>query len=105
MEKWTLKLELRNNFGERYSVAVELDRECVFSGMTPMTRESIDLGISPFGFDDVVKMMKRREFRRDLLAKAAEQLSGQMGDFMEDKEGWHGRERADAAEKYPVRQS
>lgn len=103
MDKWVLELSLRNQLGESYRQCIELTPEDIESGMTPRTREHMEIAASVgapdpgLTFDAVVNMMKKREFRRDGLKDAAERLASQMADFMEDKEGWHGTDRAERA--------
>ncbi len=98
-DEWTLELSLTSRRGECYRKCIDLDQKAIFSGMTPRLREEISLyaevGASPIGIDVMVDLMKKREFRRDLLEAAARQLAGQMADFMQDIEGWHGVERAE----------
>jgi hypothetical protein len=51
------------------------------------------------GFDEVVAVMKRKQFRRDVLRQCAQQLADRIADHLEDKEGWHGEERRERNQK------
>ena len=108
-DKWTLRLILEDGFRERYEMAVDLNRETIFSGMTLRTRETMEiagsLGVPTPGlsFDGVIEMMRKREFRKDLLTQEARRLGQRMAEYMEDSEGWHGTRRAEQAEEFPVR--
>ena len=110
MDRWTLELFLSNDRGESYRQCIELTRDDIESGMTERTMGDMemaaDLGVPVPGltFDGVVTMMKKREFRRGLLRKAAVRLVERMADFMEDREGWHGTDRAEAANQQKGRE-
>lgn len=56
-------------------------------------KASADLGIGLMTFDEAVRVMKRKEFRRQLLVSAAQQCGAALADYLEDKEGWHGLDR------------
>jgi hypothetical protein len=56
-------------------------------------RLGADLGVGLVSFDEAVRVMRRREFRRDLLTSAAAQCGSALADYLEDKEGWHGIDR------------
>lgn len=100
--KWTLHLSLSNGL-ETYNFAQELDRDTIDSGMSPRLREEMDMGrdvgIATVSFDQMVRMMKRREFRKELMIETANRLGARLAEHMEDKEGWHGMERAEAAKQ------
>lgn len=55
------------------------------------------VGGNVMSMDTVVKMMRVREFRRDLLRDAAVRCVGQFCDYLEDSEGWHDASRTDRA--------
>jgi hypothetical protein len=57
------------------------------------------LGVSLMSFDQAVTVMKRREFRKDLLISAARRLGAQLAERMEDAEGWHDESRIEPSRK------
>jgi hypothetical protein len=46
-------------------------------------------------FAAVVEVMRTKEFRRSLLKDAARNIGHALADHLEDREGWHGIERAE----------
>jgi len=56
-------------------------------------RSDAAIGIGLVTFDEAVRVMKRKDFRRKLLTSAAAQCGGALADYLEDKEGWHGIDR------------
>lgn len=58
---------------------------------------AVDKGMSPF--NAAVKILRVKELRRDLLKQAGSMAGGQLADFLQDREGWHGLDRQDSAEK------
>jgi hypothetical protein len=103
MDKWTLTLEFRNQAGETIKRCVGLNDDDIRSGMTPQLRDNLDLdrelgaNTSGMTMNTMVRLMKKREFRRSSLVAEAERLAGSMADHMEDIEGWHGLDRAEKA--------
>jgi hypothetical protein len=51
----------------------------------------------PSAFEQTVSTLKSRQFRRDLLERAAQMLGKKLADHLEDREGWHGLDRQEAA--------
>ena len=81
----------------------ETSVRCVGSNDFPIYSEQFVEDVrnpSPFNtslvdFDGLVPIMKKREFRKMILKKAAIRLAGELGDYVEDKEGWNGEDRRD----------
>jgi hypothetical protein len=96
---FTMRLSLIDPYGRAlYHRAEPLPLE-VCSDLTQSVgdmRLAHDVGLS-IGMDAVVTLMRRRQFRRDAFVRHATQMGDQMADFMEDKEGWHGPDRAESA--------
>ena len=103
MDKWCLEVRLFNERGEEHVRRVELDRDSISSGMSPRLRGDMEIGalaglpVPGVGFTDVVEMMKKREFRRELMVSEVKRLMSSICDHMEDAEGWHGLDRAEKA--------
>lgn len=95
--RYTFQLTLRDNhsFDEPLSMAIDLSPEI----LRAVGEMKMGLLAGPEPLRDVVEMMKRREFRKDLFIKAAEQLARQMAERMEDAEGWHDVSRIGPARK------
>lgn len=55
------------------------------------------LGVALVDANTVVRAMKERKLRRDVLVSLAKQLANQMADRLEDAEGWHDESRIEPA--------
>jgi hypothetical protein len=104
VREFTLQIRLVDPFGKTlYVRATELPIE-VCSDMehaVGLMRLSHDLGVGSWGgLEETITLMRRRQFRRDEFIRYARRMGAQMADFMEDKEGWHGRDRAESAHEY-----
>jgi hypothetical protein len=63
---------------------------------------------SPFdgrGFEEAVVVMKKREYRKDDLARTCHMLGVGLGEHLEDKEGWHGVRRQALTEEHDQRRA
>lgn len=89
--RWTLQLTFKNNEGMSYHMAVDIEHNIA------RTLQRIEppppAEISPFTFTDVVEIIRRRVFRKDLFVREATRLGHLLAERMEDKEGWHGIKR------------
>ncbi len=102
--QWNLELSLVGPYGERSTIAVAL---------TPETAQSIQkveppsplafAGTNVSPFDECIKILKRREFRKNLFTDAAKRLGTLLAERMEDKEGWHGVSRQENLEDWGSR--
>lgn len=82
--------------GETWAMATESDEFPIFSErFVDEIRAPVEVGFAVHSFDTVVRTLKKREFRRDLLLSASRTLAGRLGDYIEDSEGWHGERRRD----------
>ena len=98
MERWTLELNFRSNFGESHTMALDLEpnvaRNVVYIE-PPMPVE-----LSGFTtFTDIVHVLKMKKLRKDLFVAEATRLGHLLAERMEDKEGWHGESRMEALRK------
>jgi len=50
-------------------------------------------------FDDVVKTMKVREFRKDFFIRECKRIGALLAERMEDAEGWHDARRIEPAKR------
>jgi hypothetical protein len=92
----TLSLTEKTAFGEPVArMAVDIPDMVMSERMVSEIKSA--LGPMGYSFDDVVKIMKKREWRRKELQILAVQLFGQLADYLEDVEGWHGEDRQDKA--------
>ena len=78
-----------------------VDDEVIYSGMSPTICEYMEIGAevgaSVVSVDQMLNMMQRRDFRRNRLVNEMVRLANSLADYMEDREGWHGMERAERA--------
>lgn len=108
--RFTLVLTLQDRFGEPISMAVDLDDKCIRVSSRAvqdmkmegeLSRDARQRGVSPFPssftFNDVVHMIKTREFRKKLFIEAARRLGASLAERMEDAEGWHDESRIEPA--------
>lgn len=95
------EVRLKNGWGETVAVVRRpLSRDAAFMGSRAAenTRNPAPFGgVSPF--EDAVRVLKVREFRRMLLREAGAAAGDQLSDFLQDREGWHGLDRQDRVEK------
>lgn len=92
--RFTLQMTLQDNHGfeQPLAMAVDVDHEVHIS---PRAVEEMKLGLA--GMDQTVRMIRVREFRKDLFIQAAERLGALLAERMEDAEGWHDASRIDPA--------
>ncbi len=88
---WTLELALVDPYGKRTVKAIQLDEFTMQEHAIIKPPEPFMVG--PRSFDEVIQVMKRREFRKDLFKQEATRLGHALAEYMEDVEGWHGVER------------
>lgn len=95
--RFTVQLTLSDKFGEARPIHLAID---VDEAMRISTRAVSEMKLGLAGsMGATVQLMKKREFRRDVLVRLAEQLAKQMADLMEDAEGWHDESRAEPGRK------
>lgn len=95
--RFTLQITLRDNYGEQQPIAmaIPLDDELRIS---PRAVDEMKMGLLG-GMDQVVTLMRKREYRRGLFRAACERLGALLAERMEDAEGWHDVERIEPARK------
>jgi len=92
--KIVLTVQTPNHWGvDNFGMAVDIGEFPVFSEMFV---DELRVGLflargNPI--EETAKVLKEREFRRDILMKAAKVLAHRLGDYIEDAEGWHGERR------------
>ena len=99
----TLTMKFSPGFGEEDLImCVDLDDETakkVANIPKPMKHGSplpwMPGEVALDSFEEVVEMIRRREYRKDLFIGEAKRL----GERMEDAEGWHDESRVEAAKK------
>lgn len=99
-DRWNIELVVRDKLtGEVNAMAVGSDEFPAFSERFVEDMKAGLAFVGPGAFDEAVTVMKKREFRRDILARAADILAVRLADYIEDKEGWHGERRRDTIKR------
>jgi hypothetical protein len=94
--RFTITLTITDNHGfDKWTHAIGCDEALSISERAV---DEMKAGVLP-NMDGVVRIMKQREVRRELLVMAAERLAGQMADRLEDSEGWHDPSRIEPAKR------
>jgi hypothetical protein len=93
--RYTIQLVLRDNQSPEkpISMAITCDEALRISHRTV---DQLKMGVLG-SMDQVVEVMKVKEFRRRLFREITSRLAAQMADRLEDAEGWHDPERIDPA--------
>ncbi len=101
MIKWTLELTFRSSDGRAFTRAVQLDDHTAreYTTLESPQRARGPFGINQLGFNEVVRMIKVRTMRKDLFRQEAARLGSMLAEYLEDREGWHGEERAERIEQ------
>lgn len=100
--RWTLQLTFKNEMGTNYHMAIDIHHYIAreFQQIKPPPRDDIERMLNPMSFADVCEVIKTRQFRKDLFVQEATRLGQLLAERMEDKEGWHGENRAEALEDW-----
>ena len=92
------RLVFVSNRGETFEVCEPID-EAIASDLErikpPFPPDIPTIGQS---FNEVVEIMRRKQFRRDLFVREAFRLGQLLADRMEDAEGWHDMSRMEPAQ-------
>lgn len=91
-------------FGDTYTMVIPLDEHTAMEVKDiypPMdyVLPFVDGAVQLQSFDTVIKIMKRREFRKDLFVREARRLGALLAERMEDAEGWHDASRIEPAKQ------
>lgn len=94
--RFTLQITLRDNHGveQPLTIAVDVDDEV---RIAPRAVDEMKAGFGDM--DSTVRLMRVREFRKDLFIHAARRLGALLAERMEDAEGWHDASRIEPARK------
>ena len=98
--QFVLRLVLESPYGKSYSTAMPIDAftaEDRYVGLSPP--DPFMAGIGAETMDSVVERIRKREYRKEDFARAAERLAKLLGERMEDEEGWHGISRQETYEQ------
>lgn len=90
--RFTLVLTLQDRYGQPMSMAIDVDHEV---RIAPRAVDEMKTGFGDM--DSTVRLMRVREFRKDLFVTAARRLGAQLAERMEDAEGWHDTSRIEPA--------
>ena len=92
--RYTIKLSVYDKSGsDEWHMAVDSEEFPIFSERFVDEMKAGLAFSGPTALDQAVKVLKKREFRRDRLRDAARKLAERMADYIEDSEGWHGDRR------------
>lgn len=98
--RFSFVLTLHDRYGTPLHMAVDLDQELrISTRAVDDLKVGADLGMPLMSFDGAVRLMKAREFRKDLFIRTAGRLAAQMAERMEDAEGWNDTSRIGPARK------
>lgn len=94
----SITLTITSPWGETFACAVSVE---AFAFMETYALEKSPAAGFPgeHAFTDVVTMMRRRAFRKGVLIAEAQRLAGQIAERLEDREGWHGADRQETANR------
>lgn len=96
--KLYFELKLVDERGEvQAAVRHKFGREAAYRG--DRIGGEMRMGVGAASFEDAVKVLKVREFRKRLLIDTAKQAGAQLAEFLEDREGWHGLDRQEGVER------
>jgi hypothetical protein len=95
-----LRMGLIGPHGESVSIGVTLADD-VASDLYRISPP--DTALASFGigstFDQVVAVLRKKQFRKDLFQQEASRLGALLAERMEDAEGWHDASRIESARK------
>lgn len=91
----TIKLTINTPWGT-FAEAVQVDDHTFRETFAMQGAPHPDIPLHTF--EEMVTILKRKTFRRDILKDTALRLAGQIANYLEDREGWHGEDRRESAE-------
>lgn len=98
--RFTLMMTIQDGRREQEPVrmAIGIDEAMrISSRLVDDIKAGPSLGVALVDTNTVVRVMKERQLRRDVLKQLAIQLAGQLADRLEDAEGWHDASRIEPA--------
>lgn len=100
-QHWRITLTLEGSYGEKYDVCLPVDDVFIHESMGLMPP-------APRPFDnrkteEIIRVIQRKEFRKDLLRDTCRRLGTILGQRLEDKEGWHGEDRQEGLKDWGKR--
>lgn len=78
---------------------VELHRDAAYIGDRAVDDMRLMNEMGAGSMAATVKMMRVKELRKGLLIQVAGQCGGALAEHLEDREGWHGRDRQERVEE------
>jgi hypothetical protein len=88
-----LKIILDDMWETHGYVATAVADEVAFNGERYVEDKQVEISMSLEPVEEFFKVLKVREFRREMLIAEATKLGHALADHLEDAEGWHGLER------------
>jgi len=85
-------------------MCLDLDRHtaCQFESIKPPILHTVPWvtgSVALQSFDEVVEIMKVREFRKDFFIRECRRIGALLAERMEDAEGWHDASRIEPAKR------
>ena len=96
--KSKLTLTFSAEFNEQYSMVIYLD-ESVAKKFSQIKPPGIPSTIILNSFEEIVDILKIKQFRKDLFMNECRRLGALLAERMEDAEGWHDESRIEPAKK------
>lgn len=97
---WTLRLSLEGPFGERYQVAMGMDAFTARDQLVDISPpDPFDLQFDAVSLDTVVKRIRKREIRHEILQNECVRLGKKLAQTMQDAEGWHDASRIEPSKR------
>jgi len=89
---------------QQFSMCIDLDEHTAreFADIKPPIQHGVPWlkeTTALESFEQVVEIIKRREFRKDLFIRECQRLGALLAERMEDAEGWHDASRIEPAKK------
>lgn len=90
----TLTISLADGYGKVHGkLTREVPEDVAFMGERVADDFRSNAFVGAVNLNDAVKILKVREFRKELLIKSAKNMGVLLAEHLEDKEGWHGLKR------------
>lgn len=100
--KWSLQLSLVSDRGESFHQAIDADIFAIdeMVVINPPAKDPIGRMLGGDTFDTVIKKMRKRELRKDIMRDECLRLGAKLAEYMEGREGWHGVDRQERIREY-----
>ncbi len=96
--QFKLRMILEDPFGKSYQVVMPIDAFEAYDRYVNLTPPS-EFDFPALTLERAVERIRVREYRKEAFRVYATMLATQLGERMEDEEGWHGVERQERYER------